>query len=123
MKRKALQVTFEVRKPSVVELTVGEKVQLDRLTPSRCGYVAERRGDLLEPGVTMLALEQGVYFFKTLSEANLKVVSGSVALATTSGGKHPWPDPPMHTTATAELLAPSGAGDEPAGEAPRLTLG
>ena len=111
MRKKALHVTLNIREPSMVNLTVAEKVQLDRLVPSRTGHVAERRGDLLKPGSTTLVLEPGLYFFKTLADAHLKVVCGGVA--TRLGyDKDPWPDP-------------DGAiikGDDPPGNLPVLTV-
>ncbi len=113
MRKKQLQVTLEVREPSVVELTVHERVQLDRLVEARTGQVAQRRGELLDPGVTTLALAQGHYFFKTLSEASLRVVSGGVQAVTTNGTKTIYPDPPM----TA-----NSAGDELDGEAPAFVI-
>jgi hypothetical protein len=119
MKRKPLQVSLHVKQPSVVELTVGDKVQLDRLTPVSLGYEAARHGDLIEPGVTTLRLDQGFYFFKTLSEAHLRVVQGGVEAATAAGGKDPWPQPPP---AIRILPVPTASGDEPAGDAPALTV-
>jgi hypothetical protein len=90
LKKRALQVSLHVREPSVVELTVGERVQFDRLAPSHHGYVAERHGNLLDPGVTTLTLAQGHYFFKTLTDINLKVVRGGVD---TSTQQDPYPHP------------------------------
>jgi hypothetical protein len=111
-----------VKQPSVVELTVGDKVQLDRLTPASRGYEAERHGDLIKPGVTTLWLDQGYYFFKTLSDAHLRVVQGGVETAVTmADGKDPWPQPPPPPPPNV-LPVPSGGGDEPAGEAPALTV-
>jgi hypothetical protein len=115
MRKKALQVTLHVRQPSVVELTVGDKVQLDRLLPSKHGHVAERRGSLLDPGRTTLDLAQGFYYFKTLSDVNLKVVRGGVDASANRSGKDPWPDP-------EELPSPPAVGDEVSGEVPRLTV-
>ena len=120
MKRKPLQVALHVQQPSVVELTVGDRVQLDRLTPSPHGHIAERCGDLLSPGVTTLALEQGFYFFKTLAEAHLKLVNGGVQTTLEiDDPKNPWPPPAM----PGETPPPTPIkGDEPAGEAPALTV-
>jgi hypothetical protein len=121
MRKKALQVGLDVREPSVVELTVEEKVQLDRLAPSHHGYVAERHGALLEPGVAMLSLAPGFYFFKTLSDARLKVVRGGVnTTASTNNDKKPWPDP--GSTPTTPPPVPGGSGDDAPGEAPRFTI-
>lgn len=117
MKKKALQVIFDVEEPSVLELTVGERVQVDRLKPAHGGYVAERCGDLVGPGVTTLALGRGSYFFKTLSEARLKVVRGGVSTRATTDDKDPWPDPPR-----TPKPSPSASGDEVGGDAPRFTV-
>jgi hypothetical protein len=103
---------LDVREPSTVNLTVAERVQLDRLVPSAGGLVAERRGELLRPGLTSVALEPGRYFFKTLSDAHLKVVCGGVDLALATDGKDVPPEP--------KIAAPKG--DEPAGDAPTLTV-
>lgn len=113
MKKKPLRISLLAREPSVVDLTVGDRVQLDRLTPSPRGYLAERHGRLLDPGVTRLALPAGHYFFKTLSDAHLRVVTGGVAAGIVSHEKDPWPQPPP---------APNVAGDEPAGDPPRFTV-
>jgi len=113
MRKKALHVTLDVREPSTVDLTVGEKVQFDRLVRSQRSDVAERRGDLLTPGVTTLALEPGRYFFKTLSDAHLKVVCGGVDAYTMSGDKDLPPEP---------RLVPVSKGDDIPGHAPSLTI-
>ena len=119
MKKRPLQVSLHAREPSIVELTVGERVQLDRLAPSPHGYVAERHGSLLEPGVTTLTLAQGHYFFKTLSDVNLKVVRGGVDTSTHTSNKSDVPTiPPKVGDPT-----PDAKGDEPTGELPTLTLG
>jgi hypothetical protein len=120
MKKPPLQVSLHVKQPSVVELTVGDNVQLDRLTPSPRGHIAERLGELLRPGVATLELEQGFYWFKTLSEAHLKVVQGGVDTSVVvANPKDPWPDlPPLVETPPS----PVGRGDEPSGEAPVLTV-
>jgi hypothetical protein len=121
VKRKPLQVSLHAREPSVVEVTVGDRVQLDRLTPSPQGYLAERHGRLLDPGVTTVALEPGHYFFKTLSDANLRVVRGGVSAGIAAGTKGGLPDPPS-TGGGISLPAPGGAGDEVPGELPSLTI-
>jgi hypothetical protein len=116
MKKIPLQVTLHVKEPSVVELTVGEKVQLDRLTPTQRGHVAERCGDLLTPGITTRSLDQGFYFFKTLSEAHLKVVQGGVdTTVNTPNDKDDWPEADGTPSVPAK-------GDEAHGHAPRFTV-
>jgi hypothetical protein len=110
-----LHVSLHARESSVVELTVGDLIQLDRLTPSQRGYLAERHGRLLAPGTTTIALEPGHYFFKTLSDTHLRVVSGGVAAGIAPPGtKTAWPPPP--------LPAPPDAGDEQPGELPSFTV-
>ncbi|HEX3475317.1 MAG TPA: hypothetical protein VHT91_09865 [Kofleriaceae bacterium] len=114
MKRKPLQVNLHAREPSVVELTVGDRVQLDRLTPSPHGHVAERYGRLLDPGMTTVALEPGHYLFRTLSDANLRVVTGGVAAGIAHSDKviDPQSVPPLD----------GKRGDDAPGEPPSLTL-
>jgi len=118
VKRKPLHVSLHVREPSVVDLTVGDRVQLDRVVPtpgpSQNGSLAERHGRLLDPGVTRLALPAGRYFFKTLSDANLRVVTGGVAAGSHANDKDgTFPDP---------LASPAPRGDERPGESPRFTI-
>lgn len=111
MKRKPLQVRLDAREPSIIEITVGDRVQFDRVVASPTGQVAERHGDLLQPGTTRLALAQGHYFFRTLSDAKLRVVCGGVDTSVRTNDKDPWPDPP-----------PRLFGDDSDGETPTLTL-
>lgn len=112
MNTKPLQVMLRVEAPSVVALTLGDTVQLDRLTPSADGVDAARHGPLLTPGVTTIALDPGDYAFRTLCDAELQVVTGGVVGATTAEDKDPWPDPKI-------LLI---RGDAPRGESPRLLV-
>jgi hypothetical protein len=114
MKRKPLQVSLHVREPSVVELTVGDRVQLDRAIPSPRGCIAERHGRLLDPGTTTVALEPGHYSFKTLSDAHLRVVTGGVVTRTALDDKDKWPDPLPGV--------PDARGNEIAGELPSFTI-
>jgi hypothetical protein len=114
MKRKPLQVSLHAREPSVVELTLGDRVQLDRVTLSPHGYLAERHGRLLDPGVHTVALPPGHYFFKTLSDTHLRVVTGGVASRLATDDKDKWPDPLP--------VVPDARGDEIAGELPSFTI-
>ena len=130
MKRKPLHVSIHARESSVVEVTVGERVQLDRLAPSPHGHVAERLGRLLDPGVNTVALSPGHYCFKTLSDAHLRVVTGGVATGIAADTKGGPPDPPRVSGGTSlpgaqwggSLPAASGAGDEVPGEPPSFTV-
>jgi hypothetical protein len=123
MRKRALQVTLDVREPSIVELTIGERVQLDRLEPSHHGYVAKRHGDLLDRGVATLALDQGLYCFKTLSDANLKVIQGGVDTGVNPLNKDGgFPDPPKGQPGTESRPGLPLKGDESHGETPVLTV-
>jgi hypothetical protein len=114
-----LHVSLHAREPSVVEVTVGDRVQLDRVTPSQHGYIAERHGRLLDPGTTTVALQPGHYFFKTLSDAHLRVVTGGLVASTSVETKDPPPDQPKAGEAP---LPPPVRGDEVPGERPSLTI-
>jgi hypothetical protein len=116
MKKKPLHVVVHAREPSVIELTLGDRVQLDRLTPAQDGCVTERHGGLLAPGVTSVALEPGHYFFKTLSDTNLRVVRGGVAAKIIANDKDAFPDSP------ASGPTPVVLGDDAPGELPRLSV-
>jgi hypothetical protein len=120
MRRQTLQVTMHVHEPSVVELTIEDHVQLDQLTASPRGYVAERHGALLRPGVATLALGRGFYFFKTLSNANLKIVCGGIDVVT-NGGSECIPSPEEADRGRWLPVVPS-RGDPGAGEPPMFTL-
>jgi hypothetical protein len=110
--KKHLQVTMEVSKPSIVDLTVQERVQVDRVLAGKRGPVAQRHGALIDPGTTTLELAQGRYSFKAFSEARLRVVSGGVSAVATNATKPGIPEPPP--------MSANGAGDEPEGDAPSL---
>ena len=88
-------VDVYVDQPSCIELHVHETVRLDRLTPTAADeYVAEQYGALLAPGVTQLQLEAGLYHFRTLDDAQLRVLSGGVQVDSTGdsgGGTGKWP--------------------------------
>jgi hypothetical protein len=114
MKKRPLQVALHVREPSVIEFTLGERVQLDRLAPSSRGLLAERHGGLLGPGVSSRALAQGHYCFKTLTDANLRVVHGGVEACVVPHTKTNDPD--------VTPGVPDAKGDEPAGELPTLRI-
>ena len=113
---------MHAKQPSRIEVTVAEQVQLDRLVAATDRYLPERAGALLAPGTTSIALEPGFYFFKTLSDAHLKVVHGGVETTTKAqaDGKDPWPQPPPRAEAWPAI--PQMSGDEPAGDAPQLTV-
>lgn len=119
MKRRTLQVALHARESSIVELTVGDRVQLDQVVRSPHGTVAERHGRLLDPGTTTLALAEGHYLFRTLSDASLKVIRGGVDTSTGADAKD---DPPEHLLTGSGDPAPATMGDEPTGELPSFTV-
>lgn len=118
-----------MQQPSVVELTVAEAVQMDRLMPTSEGYVADIRGELLIPGTTTLTLERGVYCFETVREAHLRIIHGDVdAVTTTTEPRATTREPRPHRLAPRLL---PWAGQRPitafndeasAGEAPAFTV-
>jgi hypothetical protein len=71
--------------------------------------------------VTTVALPPGLYFFKTLSDTHLRVVTGGVASGIASDTKTKWPDP-SSTGNGPPLPVPFDAGDELPGEPPRFTI-
>ena len=103
------RVNVYVDQPSCIELHVRETVRLDRLTPTAAAeYVAEQHGALLAPGVTQLQLETGLYHFRTLDDAQLRVLAGGVQVASTSykDKDDDWPtDPPKLNTDGAAAAA------------------
>ena len=79
------RVNMYVDQPSCIELHVRETVRIDRLQPTAAdGYVAEQHGALLAPGVTQLQLDKGLYHFRTLDDAQLRVLAGGVQVASMS---------------------------------------
>jgi hypothetical protein len=118
VKKKPLQVRLHAREPSVVELTLGDRVQLDRMIASPRGVLAERHGRLLDRGVNTVTLAPGHYVFQTLSNASLHVVTGGVSAVAADDPKDPWPPP-----ASAEHPVPAtGKGDDAPGERPNFTI-
>ena len=122
------RVNVYVDQPSCIELHVRETVRLDRLQPTTAdGYVAERHGALLAPGVTQVQLEKGMYHFRTLDDAQLRVIAGGVQVASMSAGaKDTWPDPAATNTdgtaASAIGAAVDPKGHGPCGRVPALTV-
>jgi hypothetical protein len=117
-----------VDRPSCIELQVREQVRIARLRPTEAdGYVAEQHGALLAPGVTQLQLEAGIYHWRTLDDAQLRIISGDVQMASISrSDKDPWPEPPaMPTdgaTAAAVWAATASKGHGPCGRVPALCV-
>jgi hypothetical protein len=122
------RVNVYVDQPSCIELHVRETVRLDRLQPTAAaGYVAAQHGALLAPGVTQLQLEAGIYHFRTLDDAQLRVIAGGVRVTSMNyKDKDPFPSASAtHTDGTAaaavgEAVAPRGHG--PCGRVPTLRV-
>src|SRR5882724_1710991 len=73
------RVNVYVDQPSCIELHVRETVRIDRLQPTAADEdVAEQHGALLAPGVTQFQIEAGLYHFRTLDDAQLRVIAGGV---------------------------------------------
>jgi hypothetical protein len=64
-----LMVALYVTEPAIVNLTVHDHVQLDRVTRTS----AERYGDLLPPGTTPVHLAAGTYVFCTTGDAHVQL--------------------------------------------------
>jgi hypothetical protein len=131
--KKPLRVTMCVSEPSDVELRAQETIQLDRLAVTDAGDCdVERHGALIRPGVTALRLDPGVYHFRSMTDAALRVVRGGVVATVINGDpKDPWPPPPPPSGTSAHVGAPGGnahviafvgKGDDPVGESPTLTV-
>ena len=106
-----------VAEPAVVNLTVHDHVQLDRVT----GTSAERYGGLLPPGTTPVRLAAGTYVFRTTAGARVQLAEGApveVTAVPLSDDKDKWPDPPP---AGATPL-PAARGDSPPDYVPALTV-
>jgi hypothetical protein len=121
------RVNVSVDRPSCIELHVQETVRIDRLKPTAADeYVAEQHGELLAPGVIQLPLEAGLYHFRTLDDAQLRVISGGVQVTSPSrDNKDPWPDPPKNTDgAAASAIGATVAvgGHGPCGRVPALRV-
>src|SRR5437763_15744901 len=120
------RVNMYVDQPSCIELSVRETVRIDRLQPTAAdGYVAKQHGALLAPGVTQLQLEAGLYHFRTLDDAQLRVIAGGVQVTSMSAkGKDGWPDPPSTNpagaAASAVWAAVADLGHGPCGRIPAL---
>jgi hypothetical protein len=76
MKKRQIHVTFHIEGPAAVEVTCGERVRIDRLRLTRTGPVAERLRELLSPRSTTITLDEGSYFFRTLTEARQQIANG-----------------------------------------------
>ena len=101
-------VRLHVHAPSQIDLTTRERVQLRRVE----GSAAPKHGGLLAAGTHRLALEPGLYHFRTLNDASLNVVAGGqIAVQISANAKADAGDDPM-----------GSAGDGPSGELPVITV-
>jgi len=118
-RKKSLLVTLDTREPSTIDLTVAERVQLDRIVHTAHGRIAERHGALLCPGTTRISLAEGQFCFQMLSNAQLHVVQGGVTASMKSNTKDPGSPPlaPDEVNQTADRK-----GDDADGEQPTLTV-
>lgn len=107
----ASMVILWVHVASEIELTVREVVRLDHIVHSAAdGPTAGRYGDLIQPGRSVLRLEEGVYHFRTLHDADLRIADATAISVTTpdddltSDPKDPWPP------SVAPVFSGRGAG-------------
>lgn len=110
-----LMVALYVAEPAIVNLTVHDHVQLDRVT----GTSAERHGGLVPPGTTPVHLAAGTYIFRTTADAQVQLGEDApvhVLAVTQPNSKDTWPDPPM-----AQAL-PAAKGDSLPDHVPTLTV-
>ena len=109
----SLMVALYVAEPAVVNLTVHDHVQLDRLT----GTSAERYGDLLPPGTTPVHLAAGTYVFRTTSDAQVQLAEDApvhlVAVTQANDKDGTFPDP---------HALPDPRGNSPPDHVPTLTI-
>jgi hypothetical protein len=111
----SLMVALYVAEPAIVNLTVHDHVQLDRVT----GTSAEPYGSLVPPGTTPVHLAAGTYVFRTTADAQVQLGEGAqvhVLAATQVNGKD---DPPEHMMAQA---LPAAMGDSLPDHMPTLTV-
>jgi len=111
-RRKPLLVTLDATKPSVIELTTQERIQLNRIVSPSGRQVATRHGALIQPGTTRVTLDIGEFCFKALSDTQMQLVQGGVTTTVHTDGKDDWPKPPPVTN----------KGDDPEGQLPSFTV-
>jgi hypothetical protein len=112
-----LMVALYVAEPAIVNLTVHDHVQLDRVT----GTSAKRYGDLVPPGTTPVSLAAGTYVFRTTADAQVQLNEGvpvEVTAVPLSDDKDKWPDP----LPAAASTMPAARGDSPPDHVPTLTV-
>ena len=112
----SLMVALYVAEPAVVNLTVHDHVQLDRVT----GTSAERYGSLLPPGTTPVRLAAGTYVFRTTGDAQVQLAQETAIHVTVVplSDKDKWPDPPP----VVATPLPAVRGDSPPDHVPALTV-
>jgi hypothetical protein len=114
-----LMVALYVAEPAVVSLTVGDHVQLDRVT----GTSAERHGGLLPPGTTQVRLDAGTYVFRTTADARVQL-SQDAAVQVVADGQ-PFTktnDPDLLPAGQGPAALPAAKGDGPPDRVPALTV-
>jgi hypothetical protein len=121
------RVNVSVDQPSCIELHVRETVRLDRLTPTADGYIAAQHGALLMLGITQVPLEAGLYHFRTLDDAELRVIAGGVQVTSLGSGGKDLPPPPLAThtggaAASTVWSAMDTRGHGPCSRVPALHL-
>jgi hypothetical protein len=110
-----LMVALYVAEPSQVDLTVRDRVRIDRVTAGG----AEQHGELLQPGTTSVRFAAGTYYFRSTRDVDVQLADGAAVQVTTEtrNDKDPWPLPKP----TVDQL-PDAKGDTPPDRVPTLTV-
>jgi hypothetical protein len=113
-----LMVALYVTAPSQVVLTVADHVRIDQVTLAG----PQRHGALISPGSTTIDLTEGMYLFRTTSDAQVKIADPGVVTVTAladPNNKDEWPDPSPHGLPD-EVVA--SKGDATPDHTPKLTV-
>jgi hypothetical protein len=111
-----LMVALYVAEPSIVNLTVHDHVQLDRVT----GTSAERHGGLLPPGTTQVHLAAGTYVFRTTGDAQVQLDESAAVSVTAVTQPNDKDGGPIELSKAQAL--PAAKGDSPPDHVPTLTV-
>jgi hypothetical protein len=109
-----LMVALYVAEPSHIQLTVQDRVRIDRITATG----AEQHGELVQPGTTSVYLAEGTYYFRTTQNAHVQLADNAAVrvIAENRNDKDDWPAPKV-----ADPL-PVAKGDTAPDRVPTLTV-
>jgi hypothetical protein len=111
-----LMVALYVAEPSHIQLTVQDRVRIDRVTATG----VEQHGELMQPGTASVYLTEGVYYFRSTRDVQVHLAGNAAVrvLAESRGDKDPWPLPKP----TVVDPLPVAKGDTPPDRVPTLTV-